>query len=568
MSLQALYQRLKELDRDQFEKLCFHLLKAKYPLANVRHVEGKAGDEGIDSYAGRFDGKLVIWQCKSFANGVGANQQSQIRESLKEALKNNPRFWVLCVSVDLDPKALRWFERLADKHKKRLKLGLIDGSMIVDDLIYYHEIREAFFPGAVIDMLELQKRLSQRTRNTINDLGALAANDADQLIRTLERRDPRLSFELQFTRNRRPQQFLPKPGLLASLSDGTKTIEAFARDVQALQLSPPGGSFKLSLEGLKKFQEFERTGRPQTLNPTELRSFTSDFDFLLPEEQGPFQARELRVERSAGTLPPPIPIRLTFGSGPAAVVYDYLELKFITLGKEEAELIGSGGVPFELKLRLMFDQTQGNFEFFRQFEGHTVREVLRFMNGFRQLSETGTLELFNLSSRKIFFEAKVDPNSITAWSAELEKWIEALAEVSQQYAVELPYSETLSLEDRFAFTLLKGFIDGIYIPITTFEFQFRKEVAGEWDISNLREDSPFHFRFLGPSFPEKLMLLGIEVPSGPVAFFVDKGRFDKVSELREEIARTEPGKFIHVRVLCDSLVSVRRYVPPRGSGGS
>jgi hypothetical protein len=60
MSSQALYQRLKELDRDQFEKLCFHLLKAKYPLANVRHVEGKAGDEGIDSYAGRFDGKLVI----------------------------------------------------------------------------------------------------------------------------------------------------------------------------------------------------------------------------------------------------------------------------------------------------------------------------------------------------------------------------------------------------------------------------------------------------------------------------------------------------------------------------
>jgi hypothetical protein len=108
----------------------------------------------------------------------------------------------------------------------------------------------------------------------------------------------------------------------------------------------------------------------------------------------------------------------------------------------------------------------------------------------------------------------------------------------------------------------------IYVPITTFEFQFRKEVAGEWDISNLSENSPFHFRFLGPSFPEKLMLFGIEVPSGPIAFFVDKGRFDRVSELREEIARTEPGKFISVRVLCDSLVFVRRYVPPRGSVGN
>src|SRR5206468_11554187 len=102
MTLQALYQRLKELDRDQFEKLCFHLLKAKYPLADVRHVEGKAGDEGIDSFTGRFDGKLVIWQCKSFAKGVGAKQQDQIRQSLDQALKNNkPRFWVLCVSVDL-----------------------------------------------------------------------------------------------------------------------------------------------------------------------------------------------------------------------------------------------------------------------------------------------------------------------------------------------------------------------------------------------------------------------------------------------------------------------------------
>jgi hypothetical protein len=95
MSLQALYQRLKELDRDQFEKLCFHLLKAKYPLAKVRHVEGKAGDEGIDSYAGRFGGKLVIWQCKSFANGGQSGNKKIVvmRRGCNNRLRNAVYHW-------------------------------------------------------------------------------------------------------------------------------------------------------------------------------------------------------------------------------------------------------------------------------------------------------------------------------------------------------------------------------------------------------------------------------------------------------------------------------------------
>jgi hypothetical protein len=43
-----IYQRLKELDPNTFEKLCFHLVKARFPGEEIRHVDGSAGDAGLD----------------------------------------------------------------------------------------------------------------------------------------------------------------------------------------------------------------------------------------------------------------------------------------------------------------------------------------------------------------------------------------------------------------------------------------------------------------------------------------------------------------------------------------
>ena len=66
--MDSLYQRLKELNPDAFQKLCFHILKERHPGLQVRHVEGAGGDEGLDVFAGsgvyalargRFDAAIV-----------------------------------------------------------------------------------------------------------------------------------------------------------------------------------------------------------------------------------------------------------------------------------------------------------------------------------------------------------------------------------------------------------------------------------------------------------------------------------------------------------------------------
>jgi hypothetical protein len=51
-AMDSLYQRLKEMDPDTFQRFCFQLLKERHPGQELRHVEGASGDEGLDVFAG------------------------------------------------------------------------------------------------------------------------------------------------------------------------------------------------------------------------------------------------------------------------------------------------------------------------------------------------------------------------------------------------------------------------------------------------------------------------------------------------------------------------------------
>ena len=85
--MDSLYQRLKEMDSDTFQRFCFQLLKERHPEQDIRHVEGASGDRGLDVFAGELYGKPAIWQCKAFPNGVGKSQKQQVRDSLRTVLK-------------------------------------------------------------------------------------------------------------------------------------------------------------------------------------------------------------------------------------------------------------------------------------------------------------------------------------------------------------------------------------------------------------------------------------------------------------------------------------------------
>jgi hypothetical protein len=132
--VEPLYQRLKELDADTFQRLCFHVLHDRHPESKIHHVEGQSGDKGLDLFAGDLGGQPTIWQCKAFPNGVGESQKSQIRESLKEVLKHfRPNRWVLCLSVDMNEKAASWFQKFQKSKVQPVEIGLFSASNIVHD---------------------------------------------------------------------------------------------------------------------------------------------------------------------------------------------------------------------------------------------------------------------------------------------------------------------------------------------------------------------------------------------------------------------------------------------------
>ena len=161
--MDSLYQRLKEMDPDTFQRFCAQLLRERHPEQEIRHVEGASGDEGLDVFEGELSGKPTIWQCKAFPNGVGKSQKEQIRKSLKTALKKfSPSYWILCLSVDLDSKTSRWFEKLKKSYASKVTIGEMFATEIVNEVLHRKNLKNHFFPHASLDVNEL-KRLAART---------------------------------------------------------------------------------------------------------------------------------------------------------------------------------------------------------------------------------------------------------------------------------------------------------------------------------------------------------------------------------------------------------------------
>jgi hypothetical protein len=73
---------------------------------------------------------------------------------------------------------------------------------------------------------------------------------------------------------------VPRP--IASVLREGQRVDILPRDLEALKLDPP--SFRLGVKesGRQKIQRSMRTGEQVTLEPAEVVSFSSTFDFLLP----------------------------------------------------------------------------------------------------------------------------------------------------------------------------------------------------------------------------------------------------------------------------------------------
>ena len=88
------------------------LLSTLHPKAE--RLDGRGGDGGRDVQIRHDDGRLDLFELKSFTGRLGwkPNRRGQVERSLKKAARHNPDSWTLVVPIDHNKEELAWFDGL------------------------------------------------------------------------------------------------------------------------------------------------------------------------------------------------------------------------------------------------------------------------------------------------------------------------------------------------------------------------------------------------------------------------------------------------------------------------
>lgn len=101
--------------REAFQSMITDLVTLQHPTANEVAGPG-GGDWGIDTYTGRLDSAVVVWQSKFFLSWTGDDQRKQVRQSFNQLTSKaasegfTVSAWTLCVPCILPPKEQQWFD--------------------------------------------------------------------------------------------------------------------------------------------------------------------------------------------------------------------------------------------------------------------------------------------------------------------------------------------------------------------------------------------------------------------------------------------------------------------------
>jgi hypothetical protein len=481
--MDALVKAIKLLSPNDFHHLCFAVLREMYPNARIQSVEGAAGDDGIDLLGGELEIGATVFQCKAFSvTIIGKSQRQQIRDSLKTALsKAKPKNWVLCLNMNFDPASLRWFQRL-QKSYQELGVNVADpfsASELALQLAYRRTLKSMFFPGLALDVSELRS-LAIRS-NDLDDqaLTEIATESAEELIQRLNDMDGRIVHEITFGGERGPSNEGPgtKRDILASLSDGTKTIKAYARDHQALFLDPIRFNIQASESAIKKFDELSSTGRSQRFSGDEVKGFFTDLPLLRLVN---FTPGSFSVEVGHVLDEKPIPMRLTFRNGQGTETLNYVEFSRKRTGSLECEIEANNDQPVPMRLIIPWDgEGSGQITVSTHLVGRPIRRASTQSKILRMLQLGCDIELYSLSLDARLGILKIDPNTRLAISPEFLVFLEELERISDFFKVPLFVPQNLTKDDEVGFELLKGAALGTPIPLGDVTMQLKKSETNE-----------------------------------------------------------------------------------------
>jgi len=554
--MDPLVQRIRELDQTTFQQLCFAVMKEKYPNAGVRYPEGAAGDEGIDLFMGDLDYGSTVWQCKAFQVTVlGDSQKQQIRDSLRTAVeKVKPRVWILCLNMNMDIKAARWFRHLQQSYKAKgvLVADPFEGMDMAVELMFRGILREHYFPNLSIDVDGLKSLIKAAWRGieSVDDAGLelLTTEDAEEWLDRLRDKDARFVFEVTFGGERGPEVFPPKPEprLVAAMTDGRKTVKAYARDPQALARDPVSTRMQLTEIGGEKLLEFIRTGKKQQLGPDEIRAISSTVPLLTDIKFAP-GTLSMRIQGIPDDKI--IPLSLIFKNGAETARLDYVEFKKVRSGIEEVEISTtdpSGPLTLTMVLPTLDKTKPVTITMATHLSGKSVRTVSRFCGALRLMQRGCDLEVFS---------PKLDATLCSMRSAALQlpftekfyEFVNDLNTIATRFSSDfvLPEGQAFSSEDEETFVILRALAFGTPLEIETFtiqlikseenaaivEQQFRQELVFRLEHENVRAS-----------------LFGTPIQVGATVVHIERGVVKDAEDAIERFKRAQVGASVPIPI--------------------
>ena len=144
--------------QENFSSLCTCLVMRQF--SGAKPVEGRGGDEGIDTFVGDFAGSLRVFQHKYFLSGLKSSQRRQVLSSLDQVTKHHDvTAWTLMLPCDLTPAELRWFDTVRTGHPN-IDIDWWGKTKLLSLLAQNRDLAAIFQPAPALNVILLGKEKS------------------------------------------------------------------------------------------------------------------------------------------------------------------------------------------------------------------------------------------------------------------------------------------------------------------------------------------------------------------------------------------------------------------------
>jgi hypothetical protein len=244
---------------------------------------------------------------------------------------------------------------------------------------------------------------------------------------------------------------------IGSIFQSGMRVDLLPKSREKYQKNPLTFHVTLKDTGVKKFLKSMQTGRAQTFTASEFENFQTSLG-LFPSFKNAETRQTLLVKPLSGQT---APVRVTFGSGSAAVVYDLMTHRMVRSGTLEAHGVLEGkDVPFVVHLRARRKPKLGlSATIESQCKGKSIRVVKKFVQMKRALWESGEIEIYDLESGSARLAGKLSIPPASKTDLWFGRVVEDVAAIGDFFGVDIKWPSEINEADIDLLIQLKSMID-------------------------------------------------------------------------------------------------------------